>query len=119
MVADADYTIKQLTRALREETEPPTFMGEPVTLRPINAEQAFGAVYDMLLTHPIKSAFRAADDGPEGEPPPVDEEMLVAVQADRFALMFAVRELRRRKAFIPTQDESRNSEGVGIGERSA
>lgn len=28
-IADADYTIKQLGRALREATEPPTFMGEP------------------------------------------------------------------------------------------
>lgn len=30
MVADAEHTINQLTRALREATEPPTFMGEPV-----------------------------------------------------------------------------------------
>jgi hypothetical protein len=30
-VTDADHTINQLTRALRAEVEPPTFMGEPVT----------------------------------------------------------------------------------------
>lgn len=38
-IADADDTIKQLTRALREATEPPTFMGEPVS-RPTPAAAA-------------------------------------------------------------------------------
>ncbi|HYE38283.1 MAG TPA: hypothetical protein VEB23_00025 [Ramlibacter sp.] len=56
----------------------------------------FGKVYELLLSHPIRSAFREADDGPEGEPPPTDPEMLVAVQADRFDLGVAVRELRRK-----------------------
>lgn len=56
----------------------------------------YAKVYELLLSHPIRSAFREADDGPEGEPPPTDPEMLVAVQADRFDLSVAVRELRRR-----------------------
>jgi hypothetical protein len=56
---------------------------------------AFAKVYELILSHPIRSAFREADDGPEDEPPPQDPEMLVAVQADRFDLMTAVRELRR------------------------
>lgn len=51
-------------------------------------------VYDLFITEPITSAFRADEDGPEDEPPPTDPEMLVAVQADRFALMAAVRRLR-------------------------
>jgi hypothetical protein len=55
----------------------------------------FAQVYELLLSHPIRSAFREGADGAEGEPPPQDEEMLVAVQADRFSLMTAVRELRR------------------------
>lgn len=70
----------------------------------LTTEQAFGVIYDLLLTHPIKSAFRAADDGPEGEPPPVDEEMLVAVQAHRFALMVAVRELRASGEAVSPKD---------------
>jgi hypothetical protein len=35
MVIDADYTINQLTRALRTEVEPPTLMGEPLSASPI------------------------------------------------------------------------------------
>lgn len=60
----------------------------------MTADQAFAAVYDLLLTQPINSAFREAADGPEDEPPPVDGEMLVAIKADRFALLTAIRELR-------------------------
>jgi hypothetical protein len=56
----------------------------------------FGKVYELLLSHPIRSAFRAADDGPDDELPPTDPEMLVAIQADRFDLCTAVRELRRK-----------------------
>lgn len=55
----------------------------------------YAKVYELLLSHPIRSAFREADDGPEGEPPATDPEMLVAVQADRFDLMTGLRELRR------------------------
>jgi hypothetical protein len=61
------------------------------------AEQDFaflGRVYELFLSEPITSAFREADDGPEGEPPPADPDLLMAVQADRFMLMRRVRELR-------------------------
>jgi hypothetical protein len=50
-------------------------------------------VYDLFLTEPITSAFRD-EDGPEDEPPPTDPELMMAVQADRFMLMSAVRRLR-------------------------
>lgn len=56
----------------------------------------YAKVYELLLSHPIRSAFREDDDGPEGEPPDTDPELLVAVQADRFDLGTAVRELRRK-----------------------
>lgn len=56
----------------------------------------YAKVYELLLSHPIRSAFREDDDGPEGEPPDADPELLVAVQADRFDLGTAVRELRRK-----------------------
>ena len=57
---------------------------------------AYAKVYELFLSAPIRSAFREADDGPDGEPPPTDPEMLVAVQADRFDLMSRLRELRRK-----------------------
>jgi hypothetical protein len=58
-------------------------------------ELAFlGKVYELFLSEPITSAFREADDGPEGEPPPQDPDLLMAVQADRFMLMRRVRQLR-------------------------
>lgn len=49
------------------------------------------AVYELFLTVPYQSAFRDVP-GPEDEPFPLDPEMLMAIQADRFALMRAVRE---------------------------
>lgn len=51
-------------------------------------------VYDLFLTEPFTSAFRASEDEPEDEPPPTDPDVLMAVQADRFSLMTAVRRLR-------------------------
>ncbi len=57
------------------------------------AVAAFAAkVYDLFLSTPITSAFRD-EPGPEDEAPEVDEEMQVAVRADRFMLMSAVRRL--------------------------
>jgi hypothetical protein len=62
-------------------------------------------VYDLFLTAPITSAFVDEDDGPDGEPPLVDEGKMVAVQADRFALMTAVRRLmNERQQVLPLAD---------------
>lgn len=58
-------------------------------------ELAFlGKVYDLFLTHPVKSAFRESELGPEDEPHTVDQEMLTAIYADRFDLMSAIRKMR-------------------------
>ena len=61
LLAEERYTVRQLNRALRDATEPPTFMGEPVTRPQQQAAQA--AVphgWELVPVEPTQEMLAAA-----------------------------------------------------------
>lgn len=55
----ADEQIRQLVRALRDETEPPTFMGEPVSLTDM---QKLRNIRNALYTEQLRNALQTLLD---------------------------------------------------------